>query len=78
MDLSVCMILIGSTFEVSGSLNFILHNDSSVRKADGIIELRVCICLISREFAISSSFSFSFIFYNASPILRTERIIELR
>jgi hypothetical protein len=65
MELGGCIILIGSKFEVSSSLRFILHNASTVIKADGIIILGVCIILIDSQFVLWNSLGL--ILHNASP-----------
>jgi hypothetical protein len=51
------MILIGSQFEISSSLNlsFIFHNVASVRKADRITFLGQCMILIGSQFVILSN-----------------------
>jgi hypothetical protein len=67
--------MIGSNFEVSGSLSFIVHNPASVRKADSIIVFGVDIILIGSQFSISSSLGL--VLHNASPGRKAKRIMEL-
>jgi hypothetical protein len=67
------MILIGSKFEVSSSLAIILHNASTVLRAQRILELGVHRMLIGREFVISGSFSF--ILHDARLMVKAERIM---